>query len=125
MGLENISDAEILISLDNISKEKNIELKLAHKLFFLSLWHYCQEKGALDMNSNQYYVQLSVGSFTNMFRVGSTTVVQALKLLTLCGVIRRTEQPRDFRKLPSGAYKKNSAYRTYIIDKLIIEKRNA
>lgn len=114
MKNHSLSDADILLRLEEISHEKNVKLNFAHKSFYISLKKLCDGQGVYDPENNLHYVQLSINDFVETFGVSLTTVVQSLKLLAKCGLITRETNKRTFRKLTGGDYEKNGAYRTYL-----------
>ena len=114
MRLTALSDTEILLKLEELSQAHDVKLTFAHKMFYISLLHLCEEIGELDEVSQQYFVELSVVAFVEEFKVSHTTVVESLKLLSKCGAIRREKHKRGFRKLAKDDYVKNSAFRTFI-----------
>lgn len=112
--LTELTDSEILLKLEELAQPHDVRLSFAHKLFYISLLHLCEELGEFDENSKQYFVELSVSAFVQKFRVSHTTVVQSLKLLSECGAIRREKHKRAFRKVTQDKYVLNGAYRTYV-----------
>lgn len=112
--LTTLTDSEILLKLEELAQQHNVKLSFAHKLFYISLLHLCEEAGELDEDSKQYFVELSVSAFVERFRVSHTTIVQSLKLLNECGAIRREKHKRAFRKVTQDEYVLNGAYRTYV-----------
>lgn len=112
--LTTLTDSEILLKLQGLAQQYNIRLSFAHKMFYISLMHLCEEIGELDEDSKQYFIELSVSAFAQRFRVSHTTIVQSLKLLSECGAIRREKHKRAFCKIMQGEYVLNGAYRTYI-----------
>lgn len=114
MKFTHLSDGEILLKLDELASQNNIHLTFANKSFYISLLHLCEKIGEHDDETNEYFVELSIGAFVEEFKLSHTTVVQSLKLLCACGALRRVKHKRTFRKLSKKEYVTNSAYRTYL-----------
>lgn len=109
-----LADSEILLHLETLSQQYNVKLRFAHKLFYISLLHLCEEAGIYHEESKQYYVMLSVNTFAQTFHVSRTTVMQSLKLLNECNAIRRDNYKRVFSKLSDDSYVTNGSCRTYV-----------
>ncbi len=112
-NLIDLTDGEVLLRLDELSKEHNLKLAFAQKKFFVLLLHYCEKSGTYDSSRNMCYVELSVGDFVQLFHLSHTSIVVSLSQLQKIGAISRVEQKRSFRPLKSG-YKVNQPYKTYI-----------
>lgn len=113
MQFTNKTDTEILICLSRLAIERNVNLTLAQKMFYLSLLHYTENVGKYDEVSKRYYVQIGVEEMIEIFQLsGNNFVETALKQLCKCGVIER-EKNLNFKRYSNVTYRKNMPSRTF------------
>ncbi len=114
MQLTFLTDSEIFLRLNDIASKKGIKLRLIDKKIFVYTLHLCELKGRLDNKNNLYFVQYSILTLSNYFKVSTSTMQISFKALCSCDVIKRVPCKRAFKKKSSKSYCINTPYLTYI-----------